>query len=210
MNLCPTMALFFTLIASIFCQIIPRNLIFSHISVKTILLSHFLTIMILTPIKPFLLTHLNMNVTPLSKLLFHASLLKPLHSPKQFYILSYYRNISPSTPLKDNLHDTFNSTESDSEMHQNPIYHFTSSPHFYPRVADSPNFSFESLPDPQALPTHFRAPHSPYKLRLLRPQGYHDSKPAISFPPLILLSILNYYSRQTLVELSFVSRHNFA
>ena len=182
MKLCPKMALFFTLIASIFCQIIPRNLIFSHISVKTILLSHFLTIMIPTPIKLFLLSHLNMNLTPLSILFIHASLIKPLHSPKQIYILYYYRILIPSTPPNDNLHDTFNSTESDSEMYQNPIYHSTSFPHFYPRFADSPNFLFESLPDSQALPTHFRAPHSPYKLRLLRRQSHHNSNPLLACP----------------------------
>ena len=73
--------------------------------------------MIPTPIKLFLLSHLNMNLTPLSNLFIHASLLKPLHSPKQIYILYYYRILIPSTPPNDNLHDTFNSTESDSEMY---------------------------------------------------------------------------------------------
>ena len=61
-------------------------------------------------------------------------------------------------------------------MLQNPICHSNSHPHFYSRVADPPNSSFESSPNPQTLPTHIRAPHSPDSLRPLPTKEYHNSQ----------------------------------
>ena len=88
-------------------------------------------------------------------------------------------------------------------MLQNPIYHSTSFPQFYPRVAGPPNFSFESSPDSQTLPTHVRAPHSPYNLRPLPSKYYHNQNPLLS-SLLILSSIPNCTTCQTLAELSYV------
>ena len=89
-------------------------------------------------------------------------------------------------------------------MLENPIYHLNSFPQFYPRVADSSNFSSESSLNAQTLPAHIRAPHSPYSLHPRPPNDYHNSKPTISFPLLnssrIALPLrlpLNYFCLDT-------------
>ena len=68
------------------------------------------------------------------------------------------------------------------DMLQIPIYHSTSFPQIYPRVADSPSFPFESSQYCQTLPTQIRSPHSPHSFRTLPPKDYHNSKTTISFP----------------------------
>ena len=94
-----------------------------------------------------------------------------------------YQSLPSSTSLNDYLDDTFNSTDSDFEMLQNPVYHSNSLSQFYSRVAYFPNFSFEPSPISQALPTQIRAPHSPYKLPALPSKDYNTSKLNINFPP---------------------------
>ena len=82
-----------------------------------------------------------------------------------------YQNLSYCSPLHDNLHNTFDSTDSDFEMLPNPIYYSNSSnnsfPQIFPRIADSPNTSLTSPNDPQTVPNYTRAPHSPFNLRSL-------------------------------------------
>ena len=73
---------------------------------------------------------------------------------------------------------TFNSADSDLEMLQNPIYHSMSFPQFYPRIADSPDFSTEIFSNSQTLPPTFLL-----TVRCLPPIDYFNSKPTKSFPP---------------------------
>ena len=68
---------------------------------------------------------------------------------------------STTTPLQstsspDNLDNTIDSHDSDFEMLPNPLYYSNSSPNsfpqFFPRVADSPDTSSSSLPQPPTNP----------------------------------------------------------
>ena len=127
-----------------------------------------------------------MILTHLLNLLIHTLLLEPLHNTKQIYTPLIDQNLPNSTSLNDNLYNTFD-YRSDFEMLQSPIYHSTSSstpsfPQLHPRVADSPNTYFDSSFNSQTLPTHIRASHSPYNLRLLPPKNYQNLKPNIYFP----------------------------
>ena len=137
MNFWPTMALHFTLIVIIFCHVIPKNQLSSYISVITIQFRLFLTTLIQTSIKIVLLTLLSESDTPLESFNPHTSnktiaLPEPnLHSPT-------YQKLPSSTPLDDSLDDTFNSTDSDFEMHQDPYCQSNCFPQFYSRFSFIP------------------------------------------------------------------------
>ena len=151
MNLRLKMAVHFTLTAITYCYIILKNLLFS-------LRQYHSTHSLLD--NPDTDSYQNIpsnspqseSVT-LSNLLTHTPLLKLLHSPIQ--------NPTSTTFLNHNLDETFNSTDTEFEKLQNPIYHSKFFLQFYPRVADSPKLSFESSSNSQTLPTQIRAPHSP-------------------------------------------------
>ena len=154
MNIWPKMALHFTLIAITFCHLIPKNLVFSHISVH-IQLPPILTTRIQTPIKILLLKSPQLEFdTPFEPFNLLTSIKTIAQANSNLESLLIYQNLPSSTPLIDNLDDTFNSTDSDFEMLQNSIYHSTSLLQFYARVVDSPNLSFETSQDSQTFPTH--------------------------------------------------------
>ena len=89
--------------------------------------------------------------------------IRAITQPKStLYSGPHHQNLPSSTSQNDTLDNTFNSTDSDFEMLQNPLYHSNSFPRFYPLVAASPNFLSESSPNSQTLLVHNRVPHSPY------------------------------------------------
>ena len=87
---------------------------------------------------------------------------------------SKYQNLTYSSFLQDNLHNTIDSTDSDFEMLPNRIYYSNSSNSFllqtFPRIADSPNISLTPPHDSQTVLNYTRAPHSPNNLRSLPPK----------------------------------------
>ena len=127
MNFWPKVVPQYTLIETMFHHIIPKNLLFSHISVNIIqhpLLKNpdtdsYQDIHSNSPPPP------NDNI-PFEQFQSHTST-KPIAIPEPNSHFPPTHQNHPQSPLShDNFDDSFYSTDSDSELLHNPVYHSAS------------------------------------------------------------------------------------